>query len=257
LKFLPFAEARTFVHKLGLKTREEWNAYCKSGKKPTDIPSYPNTVYKAEWKGVGDWLGTYSVSNSEKDFLPFVEARKFARSLGLKNARDWEEYRKSGKKPNNVPSNPSRTYKKDWKGYGDWLGTGTPWPHDIHKHIRPYVDARKFTHSLNLKTRQEWNKYCKSGNKPKDIPSAPHLMYKKDWKGYGDWLGTGTIAPQMRKYCSFMSGRNFVIKLGLKNEYEWRKYSKSGKNLWIYQLILVLYTKKSGKAWGIGLVVVQ
>jgi len=57
-----------------------------------DILQYPNTVYKNEWKGVGDWLGTNSVSNKERQFLPFLEARKFAGSLGLKNARDLEKY---------------------------------------------------------------------------------------------------------------------------------------------------------------------
>jgi superfamily II DNA or RNA helicase len=225
----PFEQAREFVHSLGLKTGDEWNQYCKSGKKPVDIPSHPNQTYKSNWKGIGDWLGTNRVANSDKQFLPFLEARKFASSLGLKNARDWEKYRKSGKKPDDIPTNPSRTYKKDWKGYGDWLGTGTLWPHDIRKQIRPYLEARKFTRSLGLKSRREWDEYCKSGKKPEDIPSAPHWMYKKNWKGYGDWIGTGTIAAHMRKYRSFEEARNFVIKLRLKNEHEWRKYLKSGK----------------------------
>jgi superfamily II DNA or RNA helicase len=225
----PFEEARKFVHRLALKTRDEWSDYCKSGKKPKDIPNNPNQTYKMNWKGIGDWLGTNRVANKEKQFLSFFEARKFARTLGLSNAREWEIYRKSQEMPNNIPANPNRTYKKEWKGYGDWLGTGNLWPHDIREHIRPYVDARKFTHSLGLKSRHEWNEYCKSGKKPYDIPSAPHLMYIQNWKGYGDWLGTGTIAPQMRKYRTFEAARDFVIQLGLKSEHEWRKYSKSGK----------------------------
>ena len=35
----PFAEARAFVHSRGLKSVPEWWVYCKSGKKPPDIPS--------------------------------------------------------------------------------------------------------------------------------------------------------------------------------------------------------------------------
>jgi hypothetical protein len=225
----PFDQAREFVRKLNLKTGEEWEKYCQSGNKPNDIPSYPNTKYKSEWKGIGDWLGTNRVANSEKEFLQFFEARKFVRSLGLQKARDWEKYRKSDKKPDNIPTNPSRTYKKEWKGIGDWLGSGTVSPRYLHKHTRPYDEAREFIRSLGLKSRQDWNDYCKSGNKPQDIPSAPHWMYKKNWKGYGDWIGTGTIAAHMRKYRSFEEARNFVIKLRLKNEHEWRKYLKSGK----------------------------
>src|SRR5437867_205323 len=36
-----FEEARAFVHSLGLESEFEWRAYCKSGKKPEDIPASP------------------------------------------------------------------------------------------------------------------------------------------------------------------------------------------------------------------------
>jgi hypothetical protein len=44
VKRRPFEEAREFARSLGLKSREEWNEHCKSGKKPVDIPPYPNTA---------------------------------------------------------------------------------------------------------------------------------------------------------------------------------------------------------------------
>lgn len=59
MKFRPFAEAREFVQSLGLKNEHEWREYCKSGKKPQDIPQKPSRTYKDSWKGMGDWLGTY------------------------------------------------------------------------------------------------------------------------------------------------------------------------------------------------------
>jgi hypothetical protein len=49
IEYRPFNEAREFVRSLGLKTTEEWREYCKSGKKPDDIPAAPWRVYK-EWK---------------------------------------------------------------------------------------------------------------------------------------------------------------------------------------------------------------
>jgi hypothetical protein len=58
LSYRPFREAREFVHKLGLRSVEEWKEYCKSGKKPDDIPVGANERYKKEWKGWGEWLGT-------------------------------------------------------------------------------------------------------------------------------------------------------------------------------------------------------
>jgi hypothetical protein len=41
----------------------------------------------------------------------------------LKFATDWVAYCKSGKKPNDIPSNPQKTYDKSgWAGMSDWLG---------------------------------------------------------------------------------------------------------------------------------------
>jgi len=52
----------------------------------------------------------------QSGFLPFGEAReevrKLAKEHNIKNAKDWDEFIKSGKKPDNIPSNPSQMYKK-------------------------------------------------------------------------------------------------------------------------------------------------
>ena len=44
--------------KLNLKSNKEWRQYCKSGKKPVDIPSNPDATYKNQgWINWADWLG--------------------------------------------------------------------------------------------------------------------------------------------------------------------------------------------------------
>ena len=63
----------------------------------------------------------------KKAWRPFYEAREFTRSLNLRSETEWRQYRKFGKdgklKPDDIPSNPSKTYKNDgWNGYPDWLG---------------------------------------------------------------------------------------------------------------------------------------
>ncbi|MFL6317835.1 MAG: hypothetical protein ACJ73C_14015 [Nitrososphaeraceae archaeon] len=56
-EFLPFSEAREFVHSFGFKNIEEWEKWHKSGQKPADIPTNPDKVYENEWIGWGDaWL---------------------------------------------------------------------------------------------------------------------------------------------------------------------------------------------------------
>ena len=224
-KFRSFDDAKKFVRKLNLKTDKEWVEYTTSGNKPTDIPSSPITTYKKKgWKNMGDWLGTGSISNQKRVFQNFEDARKFVRKLNLNGQSDWAKYRKSGNKPDNIPTNPHRSYKKEWISWGDWLGTGTIAPKDIE--YQSFDESKKFVQSLNLKRGLDWEEYCKSGNKPKSIPSTPRSVYKKEWVSMGNWLGTGT--KHTKDFLSFDDAKKFVRSLNLKNNTEWIKYYKSG-----------------------------
>ena len=174
-----FEEARDFVRKLKLKNIQEWYDYCKSGSKPDDIPVRFDQVYKKEYAGAGDLLGTGFVISKNRIYLSFTESRNFVRSLNLKNHKEWIEYCTSGKKPDNIPSSPINVYKKEYADLGDWLGSGTV--ATTKKQFRSYKEAREFVRSLGLKNRKEWQEYCKSGNKPDDIPVKPWNTYK-EWK---------------------------------------------------------------------------
>jgi hypothetical protein len=225
-KFRDFESAREFARSLGLKNQKEWYEYCKSGNKPDDIPVAVEQTYKKDFKGTGDWLGTGNVKPGDKVFRSFTQAREFARELKLKTQREWREYCKSGDKPDDIPASPNKTYKKDYKGMGDWLGTGNVKPED--KVFRSFTQAREFVRSLGLKTGEEWTEYCKSGDKPDDIPASPYQTYKKDCKGMGDWLGTGNVADKDRIFRPYKEAREFARELKLKTQREWREYCKSG-----------------------------
>jgi len=227
LKYRTFDEARTFVHHLKLKSRNEWEEFCKSGKKPEDIPYQGRQTYSENWKGWGDWLGTGTISSRNRTYRAFQEARQFVRSLKLNSGGEWEQYCKSGKKPDDIPTVPYVIYQKEWKGLGDWLGTGR-----IANQNREYLrfeEAKSFVHGLGLKNLEDWRKYAKSENRPKDIPTNPHNVYKLEWKSFGDWLGTGTVASQKKEFLPFEDARKLVRSLGLKSEDEWEQYLKSGK----------------------------
>ena len=96
----------------------------------------------------------------------------------------------------------------------------------------PFEEAREFVNSLNLKKKEEWNRYCKGEFdhlpfKPFDIPNAPNAVYKNaGWIGYGDWLGTGFIAPSKRNYLDFKDARKLVRSLELKNNNDWIGYCR-------------------------------
>ena len=241
-KYRSFEQAREFAQGLGLKSQSDWKKFCKGempekGVLPEDIPAAPRQVYKGEgWAGMGDWLGTGRIANQLKKFRPFQEAREFARNLGLKNNDEWRrfcrgEMPQKGVLPQDIPANPWRVYRdKGWAGKGDWLGTGTVAPR-LRKY-RSFKEAREFARSLGLKNESEWRRFCKGemsekGVFPEDIAADPRQVYKdKGWTGMGDWLGTGTVAPRLRKYRSFKEAREFVHGLGLKSQSEWRKFCK-------------------------------
>jgi hypothetical protein len=57
-KMLPFLVARAIVRKLKLKSQEEWQAWRKSGQRPSNIPSAPFKTYRDDgWISTSDWLG--------------------------------------------------------------------------------------------------------------------------------------------------------------------------------------------------------
>ena len=123
-EFRSFEDARKFVHALKLNNDKEWKEYCNSGNKPNDIPSAPNELYKNKgWISWGDWLGTGFIHSSKRQYLNYEDAHDFVKTLGLKTWIEWKEYCKSGKKPDDIPSNPQRYYKdKGWNGIQDFLG---------------------------------------------------------------------------------------------------------------------------------------
>ena len=288
LSWMPFEEARNFVQKLNLKSTNEWFSYAKSNKKPLDLPSYPNELYKNQWKGFSDFLGTKNylkftqareiirsqnikstiewrnlckkgeipinipvspdhiyknkgwtnwadflgheeMSKFDKSKKSFLKARKLARSLKLNNLREWNLYCKNNVRDKGIlPSNPQMTFKKYWKGWGDFLGSSNESMR--MKKFLPFVDAKKIVLGLKIKSTIEWKVFCKSKNKPNDIPNAPDQIYKnKGWISWGDFLGNNIVAPQNIVYRNFNEAKIFVRKLKLKSINEWNTYVKSGK----------------------------
>jgi hypothetical protein len=223
-QYRPFEEARAFVQSLGLKSHE-WAAWCKSGKRPHDIPANPRTTYKAEWVSWVDWLGTGNVYT--KEFLPFEEARAYVRVLGLKSQAQWNIWRRTDRPPE-IPSDPPSVYRAEWKSWGDWLGTG--YVNHADRKFRPFGEARTFVRSLRLPGQLAWQAWCAAGKRPHDIPARPNRTYRQEWKGWADWLGyEPRISPRCTAIRPFREARSFVRSLGLKNSQVWADWCKSGE----------------------------
>jgi len=223
----PFEEARDFVHQLLLKSSSDWRQYATSNRRPPDIPTNPQVIYRGVgWSEWGDWLG----SGRTRNFLPFEEARDFVRALKLENQAQWTSYAQSPEKARRIPASPQKTYQKSgWAGIGDWLGTGSVAPRD--QLFRDFESAREFARSLKFRGQKDWNDFCRAGARPSDIPANPDRTYKKmGWSNWGDWLGTDFKATYLREYWSFSRARREVHKLRLETyEGGWLEAKSQGK----------------------------
>jgi len=179
-----FEDARKYARNLELKNMKEWREHCVSGKIPLDIRTQPNKY--VEFISTADFLGS---TNNRLKWREFSNARKFARSLELKTFSEWREFAKTSKKPIDIPANPISVYKtKGWISAGDWIGTGFIALRD--RKYRKFQAAKKYVHTLKLKSRTEYEECFKSKKLPSDLPSQPRNIYKDDgWVSMKDWLG--------------------------------------------------------------------
>ncbi|MBS1904880.1 MAG: IS66 family transposase [Bacteroidetes bacterium] len=195
--FLPFAQARLYVHRLHFERKREWMQWVQSGKRPPFIPYNPHLTYRGEgWKGWQDWIGF--------EFLPFAKARVYVRSRKIKTMREYDKWSKSGKRPRNIPADPAQIYKNTgWVDINDWLGTKS------RKKMRlSYEEAKKYMRSTNVRTQHQFFKWRKTGKRPDTIPSDPVKTYP-EFEGWGAFLGTGRIANQRKRYWDYDLAKSF------------------------------------------------
>lgn len=231
-KYRSYEESVVFVRSLGIKTKKEWIEYCKTGKKPDDIPEFPQNVYKNSgcWTGYADWFGEVRSSWNKTEYLDYKDAEKFAHSLKLKGTKEWFEYCKSGNKPKNIPTTPSKIYKNNgWKDWGTFLGTGIIASQKIV--YRTYEEAKEYIKPYKLGSITEWEEFCKSGKKPNDIPNWPDESYKKkgEWISWGDFLSTGTVASNKMVFKTYEEAVEYLKPFNMRNYQDWREFCQSGK----------------------------
>ena len=132
---LPFHDAVRFAQSLNLQTQKEWNAWCKAGTRPVNIPPSPQYTYNnhdaskqgyrgaPDWQGWDYWLGNYKTDAAPgpkgdvEHYIPFQAAVAYARTLKLGSATEWATWRTSGSRPKNIPANPAKIYKDHgWQG---------------------------------------------------------------------------------------------------------------------------------------------
>ncbi|MBK7842242.1 MAG: DEAD/DEAH box helicase family protein [Bdellovibrionales bacterium] len=177
-EWLSFDDAREWAMGSGIKSSPEWSQASKERRLPQGIPSNPNVVYRGKFKGWSDWLGT--------EWLPFDIARAWARGKSrIGSCAEWKKASKERRLPQGIPSNPNVVYRGKFKGWSDWLGIEIEW--------LSFDDARAWARKSGIKSSYEWVQASKERRLPQGIPSNPYVVYRWEFKGWRDWLGTGRI----------------------------------------------------------------
>ncbi len=250
-----FTEARKYIHLQKFRNRKAFVKWAKSNKKPKNIPTNPNSIYKKDWKDWGDFLGTGNKKNSElsKGFLPFNKARIKVRKAHLKNKHEFYLW---SKKHKDIPVSADFYYKKKeaWTNWIDFLGTKKFSPLQRSKTFWFYKKAKSYVRKLKLGGKKEYELWAKNElnislgkvNLPKfpigKLPFDPFVVYKKNWKSFNDFLGTNNLAFYQKKYCSFSIAYRWIRRLNkyktlIDSEVTYKEYSKESKRYEKFKII--------------------
>src|SRR5690606_15274381 len=127
--------------------------------------------------------------------LSYAEAKAWARNSQIRTSSEWRSLSRERMLPLNIPSFPIQTYRSEWEGWSEFLGTGTKRRRSKPKRIyRSYSAASAWAKKEGIRTSTQWKRYRQAGMLPADIPSNPEAAYSDEWQSWGEFLGTGRVA---------------------------------------------------------------
>ncbi|CAO6130571.1 SF2_C_EcoAI-like domain containing protein [Candidatus Pelagibacterales bacterium] len=221
-EFVSYDEAKKFARNKKIKSKAEWHILTKSKNFPDNIPKTPDQIYK-EFEGWGKFLGTKNI-RGKNNFLSYKDCKIYAKSLKLRTVKEWLNLKG---RPENVPQKPKYFYKNEWEGWSIFLGVKIVSSKEKTKFYCTYLQAKKYAKSLKLKNVKEWIVFTKNKNFPAKIPKKPDRWFKNEWETWGIFLGTGTESPHKKKFLNFKKAKSILRKFKLKNEREWRVFTKT------------------------------
>jgi len=164
--------------------------------------------------------GTRASSAIRETWLPFAEAQAWIQAQGIKSSVQFECLKQQGWLPSNIPRYPLEVYRDQCDSWGELLGTGRKGEY------LSFVEAREWAHSKHLRSRTQWVANAKQeGWLPQSIPSNAYHVYKSkgEWTSWGDFLGTGNVAPGAHQWRTFMSARQWANEQKLSSRAAWHE----------------------------------
>jgi len=152
-----------------IKSRTQFRKWCKENKRPYNISSEPNIIYK-NWSW-GDISGKYM----NVDWCTKEEFIQWCKDNGIKNNLQFIKWCKENKRPYNISSDPNKTYKNF--SWGDISGR--------YRNVNWCTKKQfiQFCKDHEIKTKTQFRKWCKKNKRPYNIPYNPNTIYENwSWK---------------------------------------------------------------------------
>ena len=210
-KYATYDEASEVAQLLGLKSHQE---YIKGYKQDPKLPSAPSALYRRDWVGWHNFLGT---ERPVEKYATYAEASAAAQKQGFVL---FSEYVNGYLRDPKLPSDPRTTYAEDWSDSYDFLGTERP-----EEKYATYDEASEVVQQLGFKSQQEYFKGYKQDPK---LPRDPFKFYVKDWVNWYDFLGTERPSE---KYAAYTEASEAAKQLGIKTQPEYLKGYKQDPKL--------------------------
>lgn len=176
--FWSYERARDWARSAGVKSGRQWKIMAKEGVLPSGVPAQPYKVYMVQFLNWGEFLGTGHVASKDKVFVTYEEAMDWAKENGLTSQLKWKAFHKKTK-PQNIPLNPQRVYKNQFKTWGEFLGTGR-----IANKDREFLSCKEviaWAQEEGISSHEEWYQRTKK-DFPKNIPVSPNQVYGDEFK---------------------------------------------------------------------------
>jgi len=172
-------------------------------------------------------------------YVTFEEAKTICRDNGITSCDGWKQFVKKNKILR-IPSQPKLQYP-EWKNWMDFHGV------DRLDKMTPisYEDAKSMVQKAGIKT---WNEFRNNRMKlfKTKMPLDPDRYFKStgDWISWGEFLGTGSIAPQNLKFHDLETSKDILIKMNFKDRNEFRNWARKQDKS---KLMIPIYPEKNYK----------
>lgn len=210
-KWLSYQQASEWAQSQNIMTYDQWKERCTAGL-PEGVPADPQAVYGDEFLDWHEFLGVQLSRDGRKVFWSYERARDWARSAGVKTGVQWKEMVKEGGFPVGVPAQPYKVYKDEFDGWSEFLG--------VTRLTLSYEEAVSWAKINRITSQLKWKETHKRLN-PDGIPLSPNRVYKKEFKSWGDFLGTGRIANKDREFLSYEDASAWAREEGIFSSEEW------------------------------------